>query len=218
MSYLQTCQHKMCFQITHKFLNLALSFTHTRATYDLRHYTSQPASVGYGRMYTLHTSNLLFQCTHALKMDCTRRLHLEPPFLQPPCHKDTFQQVPAPLIRYSIVSMPRKHISESGNNSNTLFHTQSVPWLMGSILCLTRWTVKGEIYFGYICCATPKSRVDFRPVSTLGTHPSRAIFGSLPKSMFSLAMGESLDCARIARYFYTTSSLKKPQADPFQCP
>ena len=54
MSYLQTCKHKLCFQITHKFLNLPLSFTHSRATYILRHYTSQPASVGYGRMYTLH--------------------------------------------------------------------------------------------------------------------------------------------------------------------
>ena len=54
MSYLQTCKHKMCFQITQKFLNVPLSFTHSRATYILRHYTSQPASVGYGRMYTLH--------------------------------------------------------------------------------------------------------------------------------------------------------------------
>ena len=53
MSYLQTCKHKLCFQITHKFVNLPLSFTHSRATYILRHYTSQPASVGYGRMYTL---------------------------------------------------------------------------------------------------------------------------------------------------------------------
>ena len=55
MSYLQTCKHKLCFQITHKFFNLPLSFTHSRATYILRHYTSQPASVGYGRMYTLHS-------------------------------------------------------------------------------------------------------------------------------------------------------------------
>ena len=54
MSYLQACKYKLCFQMTHKFLNLPLSFTHTRATYILRHYTSQPASVGYGRMYTLH--------------------------------------------------------------------------------------------------------------------------------------------------------------------
>ena len=54
MSYLDTCKHKMCFQITHKLLSLALSFTHMRATYILWHYTSQPAYVSYGRMYTLH--------------------------------------------------------------------------------------------------------------------------------------------------------------------
>ena len=54
MSYLQTCKRKLCFQLTHKLLNLPLSFTHSRATYILRYYTSQPASVGYRRMYTLH--------------------------------------------------------------------------------------------------------------------------------------------------------------------
>ena len=57
-----------------------------------------------------NTSNLLFNCPHALKTHNTRCQHLKPPFQLPLCPPNTLHPVTTPKTPFATARMPRKHI------------------------------------------------------------------------------------------------------------
>ena len=71
---------------------------------------------------SVHTSNPLCNCPHALKTYFTQCQHLKPPFQLPPCPQNIFHTVPTPQTPLSTALMPSKHISHSANTSHPLFN------------------------------------------------------------------------------------------------
>ena len=69
-----------------------------------------------------NTSNLPFNCPHALRTYFTQSQHLRPPFQVPPCPPDTFHPMPTPQPPFSTAPMRSKHISPSVNTSHPLFN------------------------------------------------------------------------------------------------
>ena len=69
-----------------------------------------------------NTSNLLFNCPHALNTYFTECQHLTPPFQLLPCPQKIFHPVPTPQTPFSTAPMPSIHISPSANPWNPLFN------------------------------------------------------------------------------------------------
>ena len=72
--------------------------------------------------HSANTSHPFFNCPHVLETHFTQCQHLKPPFQLPPCHQNAFHSVPTPQSPLSTPPMPSKHMSSSGNTSNTLFN------------------------------------------------------------------------------------------------
>ena len=69
-----------------------------------------------------NTSNVLFNCPHALKTHFTQCQHPQPPFQLTPCPQKIFHTVPTPQMPFSTAHMPSKHISPNANTSNPLLN------------------------------------------------------------------------------------------------